>query len=377
MFNTEKKSLILLSYSPNPRMNKRMNLLKKQSKVKVVYWDRSGKNIWGDGNIPLDISCCKFPVKLQSSGILERIFKTARFTNFAIKKIKEFSPNLLYVENLDMLFIATIYKKIFNDRVKIIYEVADLSSFLLTRQKNFFKKVIAASLRTLDKILCKNIHLLVITSELFYETYFKNFVEAERKICVLNIPTKEIFQNFKKSDHEKFTIGFIGMIRYKEQMKMLINAIDNLDVKVIFAGNSFDDEIEKICRDNNKVKYYGGYNYQKDIKKLYESMDCIYSVYDADIYNVRIALPNKLYEAAYCKLPIIVAKNTYLGKVVNEKGVGFSVDCHTPEELIQVIKKLKNDSQLYRKIEENCEKYVQEIERINNNEKLLDAFGLG
>ena len=80
----------------------------------------------------------------------------------------------------------------------------------------------------------------------------------------------------------------------------------------------------------------------------------IYSVYDADMSNVRVALPNKLYESVYCRLPIIVAKNTYLEKVVNDWGVGIGVDHNSVEELRNAIIELKEKRKLYESYVYHC-----------------------
>ena len=96
-------------------------------------------------------------------------------------------------------------------------------------------------------------------------------------------------------------------------------------------------------------------------------VDCVYAVYNADVKNVRIALPNKLYEAIFCDLPIIVAKNTYLSDLVNEWNVGVAVDHKNPEELRLALSKLMKDQQYYNELRDECKKkrsiLIEEFEK--------------
>lgn len=139
-----------------------------------------------------------------------------------------------------------------------------------------------------------------------------------------NIPEAAPFAKYKRKTRGKFTVGFIGSIRYLKQMKMLVDAAERAGCNVLFAGAGVTTSdylhIIEYCKDKYFVTFTGKYNYNEDIANLYGAVDCIYAVYDADNPNVRIALPNKLYEAVYCKLPIIVAKGTYLSEIV-ENGV--------------------------------------------------------
>lgn len=100
--------------------------------------------------------------------------------------------------------------------------------------------------------------------------------------------------------------------------------------------------------------------------------DCIYSVYDADNPNVRIALPNKLYESIFCELPIIVAKNTYLSELVEKYKVGLSVSHNSYYELRNAIILLKDNMNLYNEIVDSCRKNKSDIDLEFYNNKMLD-----
>ena len=101
-------------------------------------------------------------------------------------------------------------------------------------------------------------------------------------------------------------------------------------------------------------------------------MDCVFAVYDADNPNVRIALPNKLYESILCELPIIVAKGTYLEELVKEWGVGVSVSHKDVNELAEALKMLMNNQELYGQIVDGCQRQKNGIDSI---EKIKEMAG--
>ena len=74
------------------------------------------------------------------------------------------------------------------------------------------------------------------------------------------------------------------------------------------------------------VVFLGKYNYKEKICSIYEQIDCVYSLYDTSIKNVKVALPNKLYEGAFCNLPFIASKGTYVGELIEKYNFGIAVE---------------------------------------------------
>ena len=161
---------------------------------------------------------------------------------------------------------------------------------------------------------------------------------------------------------------------------MCIRDSGKCGAKLLFAGGGGTDddysEIKNYCKNKNFVEFTGKYNYNNDIASLYGRCDVIYSVYDADNPNVKIALPNKLYEAVYCELPIIVAKETYLSDIVNKMGVGVAVSHKNADELVCQLRRLMSEPEYYQKFEYNCRKYKDYINIDKYNSKLLQCIKL-
>ena len=229
-------------------------------------------------------------------------------------------------------------------------------------------------LTILEKSIFSKINKLIVTSERFYDRYYIKLIKKDNVVFIPNIPNLDAFKSYQKRirNKKKFTVGFIGGIRYLSQIKMLVDVAEITQINILLAGAGGNEadykEILNYCQDKKYVKFTGKYDYIKQIASLYEMVDCIYAVYDADNPNVKIALPNKLYEAIYCELPIIVAKETYLSEIVDKWGIGVSVDHKSPYELQIVIENLVNNLDYYHSFKKALNKYKLEVcsEKYNN-----------
>jgi succinoglycan biosynthesis protein ExoL len=54
--------------------------------------------------------------------------------------------------------------------------------------------------------------------------------------------------------------------------------------------------------------------------------------------NNRVALPNKLYEAMYFRVPIVASKGTYLAERVLDAGIGYAIDCGDVAQIRAVLR---------------------------------------
>ncbi len=276
---------------------------------------------------------------------------------------------------MDSLKISVEYKK--RKTCKIIYEVADLRELFIEKPKNAAFLVLSSIIKKTEKRLLKFVDRLVLTSEKFYEVYYCNLISKDKMIYMPNTPDESPFLNYRKKDSGEFTVGFIGGVRYMEQMKMLVDAADALNYKVLFAGGGGYGDYERItdyCKGKENITFTGKYVFDRDIARLYGMVDCVYSVYDADNANVRIALPNKLYEAVLCGLPIIVAKGTYLSEVVEDWGVGVSVSHKDVNELITALEKMKNYKSFYNRMVQCCSEKSVDVTAAKYNTQLEKVF---
>lgn len=375
MKNIGKKVLVVFPHTPNPRMIKRVNALLTVYDVHVVYWDRNlgNKRI---NELPMESSKVTVIKRKANEGDpLKRIGTTISVIKDVVLIAKIISPDIMYLSKTDMLFAGFIYKNFIKTNTLLVYEVSDLHTLMIDIQNKAYKKLLSLILKKVERSLCKSIVLLVVTSEYFYERFYKKIVSKDKTVFIPNTPDSRVFENFKRKTRERFTVGFIGTIRYAEQLEMLIDSSVEANIDVFIAGGGKDYlRIKEYAKNFDNVEIYGEYEYEQEIKELYERVDCIYSVYNTKLMNVQIALPNRLYEAAYTATPIIASKNTYLGELVEKYGIGITISSDSKLELIQLLLKLKNDPNLIKNLAEKSN-YLKGIWNLNEyNIKLLEAL---
>lgn len=360
----------LISHVPNPRANRRMAQLANKGKVILIYWNKGGESC--AVHAIEGVEQREFFLEASRTNTIKRMIPMLSYKKKALAWLKELNPDVLYAERFDMLYIIWDYWKSCKIKPKIIFEVPDLPHMMVDENVSLKEKVISKIVRFFENIIYKKVDILIITSEKFYDNYYCKWIPALKVVYMPNSPDLTAFRSYKHDNHKKFTIGFIGVIRYPVQLKMLIEASKITDVNVLFAGFTEGcKEIQEMAKKFPNITYYGRYDYDKDIAKLYGACDAIYSVYDSQMKNVNVALPNKLYESVYCGLPIIVAKGTYLAEVVLKYNIGVAIDSANLSELVRVVRKLVDDEQFYKKISMSCNEANKEL---NDTKKGIDEL---
>lgn len=360
----------LISHVPNPRANRRMEQLARKGKTTLIYWDKGGESCPVQ-DIP-GVEQREFFLKASRTNTLKRMVPMLSYKRQALEWINEIKPDVVYAERFDMLYIIWKYWKSCKVKPKMIFEVPDLPHMMVDNNLSLKEKIVSKIVRFYENIIYKNIDILIVTSEKFYDDYYSRWIPKDKVVLMPNSPDLTAFKDYKHGGHTKFTVGFIGVVRYPEQLKMLIEASEKADVNVMFAGFTEGcPEIQEMAETRENVTYFGRYNYDKDIAKLYGACDAIYSVYDSKMKNVTIALPNKLYEAVYCGLPIIVSKGTYLGEMVEKYNVGITIGSSDKESLVWLLRKLSTDYAYYNELVRSCKKANTELNDTKKRENEL------
>lgn len=364
----------LTTYVPNPRLNKRITVAKKVGNVTVICARRVTSDIWEPFHTDVhhDIISMDLPPSKQ---VYKRFKASRRFESEAMLLLIQHCPDCIFTAGLEALDVAVRYQRK-HSTVRILYEVADLRELYISSPKSLFMKTCKALIVSKETHLLRQVDHLILTSEMFYNRYYQNLIHRDKVLIIPNLPDMQYFKNFRRKDDGPFTIGFIGAIRYMDQMKLLVDAASQCGAQVLFAGKgniTDDSEIRAYCQDKPFVHFFGAYEFESQIASLYSKVDCVYSVYNADNPNVRIALPNKLYEAIYCRLPILVAKDTYLAELVARLDVGLAVSHKDVEDVKRAILTFMQENTQQR-IAASCEQAINTLFTTENENALYSAL---
>lgn len=145
---------------------------------------------------------------------------------------------------------------------------------------------------------------------------------------------KEI--RIKDASPLKFT--FVGNIRLDRQTEAaLLRLKESTRYLSGFVGRVLPScPIKEFCRENGiRNVYFGGSFNNCDKAAIYSEVDLINAIYANSSENIRPAddtpLPNRVYDAAIYKCPIVASKGTYLAELIDRYDLGFSVDGFAPD----------------------------------------------
>ncbi|MBN9655052.1 glycosyltransferase [Halobacillus sp. GSS1] len=365
--------VFLVPYVPIPRMVKRINTANSVENTSVIFWDR-GTDKTSNLSMPTGVKKHQIIENANEGEPLKRVGATLRFCKKAFSLLKKEAPSCIHVTKTDMLLLVWLYSLTKKKRPYIIYEVSDIHSLALNKSKSISGNLMKMFIYLLERIGMSIVDRLIVTSESFWKVYYQKMISKDSTVFLPNAPEEASFNGYKAKDKGRFCIGFIGKVRYKKQLKMLIDAADRADVDVLIAGNGIDlNEIKNYSAGMENVTIHGAYNYNKEIAQLYSNIDCVFSVYDTNIQNVRIALPNRLYEATLCELPLIVSKNTELADIVEDNGLGIAIKDDSIDELTEALLSLRDNSYMAT-IKRNCKAFYNKNKYEATNERLYNIY---
>lgn len=372
------KVVFLLGFHPNQRMNKRIRMLMNSHEVSVIYWQKNeDTGAYGTDIATSDTTCVQ--IMFNERSLKERYVALRQFKKEATKKLNQIQPDCIYVQNLDLFLFAEKYKRQHQNKLKLVYEVSDINDILIQPQKKFIKKRLQSYLRAKEKKACGNLDLFCYTSPAFCSERYESLVPEDIRMYLPNIPDLSFFEHYSPLPREELTVGFVGTIRYEEQIRDMLEAAKTAGVRSLVAGGVASGgsrgvrvDIERLKEEYPDTEFIGTFDYPKDIANIYSKINVSFAVYDSHLKNVRVALPNKLYEAIRCEMPIIVAPDTYLAEMVESLGVGIALKDRG--EMASFLMKLKEDEAFYMKYRTACANHQDFIDARAVNEKFCSWF---
>jgi len=273
----------------------------------LIYWDRRG--------LSEKIHCRTHVMRMRlddATPKARKIIPMLRFGQFAKKVIQQREYDfLIFLAPIPAVILCRFLSARYVNRY-----VVDIRDYSLEHNPVYF-----AALR---KVL-GNAALRVISSPAFTQFLpVANYVLCHN-ISVPNGERKSIPR--AKTANKPIQVSYIGAIAYFEEVKKFILAIAN-DARFSFAlyGSGMDEgRLEDFCRTAQikNVHFYGAYD-PAGLSHIYTVTDIVFNAYGNDTPNVRCLLSNKLYNAAWHQLPIIVTPQTAMAAAAGY--MGFQVD---------------------------------------------------
>ena len=310
-------------------------------------------------------------------------------SNFSISVIGVFSQKQSYFERLmvyykslkqlfkkykhqDVIFYYFFFNIAFAARLlsnrAYVYEESDMP---YTRIQN---KTVRKWLSNIDKRIITKSLLTVMTSEGFIDYHFGD----ERPHNIVVIPNRvnpallEMPYQRMDFDINHLSIAFVGGFRYTSVINFATVIAEHFPQHEFHAYGiilEHGEELNALCEKYGNIHFHGKFRNPDDLPSIYEKIDLVLSTYDATYINAQYAEPNKMYEAIFFRIPIIVSSNTFLAKKVSRLGIGYHINALNKQEIISFVNKL-TAADINKKLEALDK--IPQVFATNKNPELFD-----
>lgn len=313
----------------------------------MIYWDRLGieekcnaKNTYVFRNIT--------PYDEKYGKLLYKYLLFQKFTNKIIKRNK-YTKIFVLGSNTGVILLPILvvrYRKKY---------VVDIRDYFLENNSLYF---------TLEKILLKWSYCCIISSEAF-----KKFLPSGNYYVIHNIPDQRIIKQHKKnsiSNINQLRVCCIGAAKYLDEDKKVLQYFANDNrFRIGYYGLDYDMLSEYCAQHNiNNVDIEGRFKPERTMD-YYDKTDIVLNMYGKHNPHLDYALSNKLYYAAYLKMPILVNTDTEMANVSQKYGFGFALDLDDEEGKDKLYKYYKNIN--FNKLADNTKEYIKKVEDDNYN----------
>jgi hypothetical protein len=170
-----------------------------------------------------------------------------------------------------------------------------------------------------------------MTARHFYDDVYKHkqLVPRHRVFVIDNRVNKLLADerpNEKYISQGRIVIGLVGFLRYRRPIELLLNFARKRPESYIiecFGDGILRGLVESYACEN--IRYHGSFRNPEELLSIYTRIDLNYTVYDNSTKNVRLAIPNKLFESAFFGVPIVCCQGTSASRIAMEWRIGKTV----------------------------------------------------
>jgi glycosyltransferase involved in cell wall biosynthesis len=333
----------------DPRVNKIISSLKKRYSVLALGWDRQGVSRQFTLEYMVNLKLFRLRTSFWKPSLARMITRLLLFFplfwSWVFLNLVRYRPKVVHACDLDVMLPCYLYTKIL--RKRLVFDIFDRYAmvFIPPRYKTLYSFVNSIE----ERMILKSDAVIVAGGEKILQTFNKR---PQRSAVILNCPEDYNRSQIAKGSNDKgdMTLVYTGGIRRGRGLESLSQISNELnDVIFVLAGPIMDEDVFKEIRGVHNLKYEGVLK-PVDALGLEARSDGILALYDPLILWNNITLPNKLFEAMMCGVPIITNIAT---EIVNETQCGIIVDYDNICQMKKGILKLRDNPALKKRLGEN------------------------
>lgn len=268
--------------------------------------------------------------------------------------------------------IPALFLKWFK-KTPYVFEVRDLWPEVPIQMGAIKNSLLIKLTRLFEKTIYKNALHVVALSPGMQEGVLR-YIPKEKTSMIPNMAKKDEFWPRKKniqlekrlglktSSYKIIHFGALGLANGADKILESAILLKNDDsVEFLFVGGgSTEDELIKICIDNNlsNVKFLGSFP-MDELSEIVNLCDVsIISFKDLPILYTNS--PNKLFDSLSAGKPIIVNSAGWTKDIARKYNCGYYVNPNNPEELAEKIKFLQKNPEVMIQMSSNSRKLAEE-----------------
>ncbi len=324
--------------------------------------DRTEKNVF----IPLTIPLVMYPqYKVPVNFLPFRLFRM----------IKKLNLDILHIQ--DSFFMGSIgYLAAVNFRIPVVATFhTDFSKMKNTIRFPFSSTAFNLSWRY-NLYLYRKCRIVLCPSSSAYTTIKKGGIETVKELPLF-VDTDRFVHSVCSTNHENFTITYIGRIAEDKGVRSIIKIAEKLrdikGIRFIIAGTGPDDRyISDMVRSRGLHDIVGlkGYVNEEEKIKILGTSTLFIHPSKSDTFGISVL------EALSSGLPALVSKdfplNNYSG---NEENGIITTDFNDIDSTCEEIRKLNADIEYFQKLSEAARKFsVEKFSMKNHVEALIDIY---
>lgn len=288
-------------------------------------------------------------IKLRSRGwSKQKLIQLLKYIEFVFKAVNRYGDSdIVHCNDLNALPIGVIIKKLFNKKIKIVYDAHEYEINDVPNQSSRSIKM----KYFLEKFLIRYADAVMTVSNGIADEYVKMY-KIPKPALVLNTPSfqnvekKNIFREaFGIKDEQTIFLYQGGLSRGRgieillEAFKSLHSSTSALQPCIVFMGyGSLESLIQKSAEEYSNIHFHRAVS--PDVLLDYtSSADFGILFYENNCLNHEYCSPNKMFEYLMAGIPVIVSNLYEMKRLVEINCAGIVAKENTPEGLKEAIKK--------------------------------------
>jgi glycosyltransferase involved in cell wall biosynthesis len=286
--------------------------------VSVVAWDRQGlgtKIFDNSHSIP-------FALRAPIGGGWRNLFNLIKFNLFIFKTIRKLRPRLIYACDLDTALIAYLSSCFW--KIPFVYDQFD--SYESRIKNRYLQKLIFK----LESYILKSANLAIFASE-----ERKRKIQLPSSYVIDNCPDQEAIRD--KSRVVEGSMIFAGLLLENRLLESTLNLVENNpQISLTVAGFGPLEGLVLEKERNANINFLGPLPNSNIISEVSFNSLCL-AVYNPSDPNNKTAAVSKVFESAIAGVPLVAAKGTSTGEIVEQWGIGWTITYGQPCDLLEVL----------------------------------------